>query len=181
MKNWLKKQYDDIKGNYKWALLVVLWAPMVAAVKKFLRMIPNMPGWAVWAILFLLSAIAFVWVAKFLKRDGQPTLSQTEAPVSLVTTTTKFDAPTYFRMAYQSPLTAEAEANIRRAAADNQPNDREGFYAKFIGVGLIGGWPRHPNKGCPTRRGFRRVGTASLNLLASRDDRPQSRMIKIAA
>jgi hypothetical protein len=49
----------------------------------------------------------------------------------------KFDAARYFRLAYHSPLTEDAEANIRKAAAENQPNDKEGFYAKFIGVGLM--------------------------------------------
>jgi hypothetical protein len=139
MKKWLTRQYADIKGNFKWALLVVLWAPLTAAVKSLLRLIPHFPVWAVWGILFLLSAEAFVWVAKSQRRVGQgAALSQTESSrVSLVTSTANFDAVTFFRLAYHSPLTEEAEANIRKAAADNQPSDKEGFYAKFIGVGLI--------------------------------------------
>jgi hypothetical protein len=44
-----------------------------------------------------------------------------------------------------------------------------------------GGWPTRHNNGCPTRRGFRRVGTANLNLLVACNDTPQAHIIRIAA
>jgi hypothetical protein len=71
MREWFARQYDDIKGHFKWALLVALWAAMIAAGKPLLRLIPRMPEWTVWAILFLLSAVTFVWIAKSQKRSGQ--------------------------------------------------------------------------------------------------------------
>jgi hypothetical protein len=135
--NWLKRQYDDIKGNLKFAILGILWAVLFTAVRHLLRLIPGIPTWVVWGILFLLSAAGFVWVAKAQKPSGQGSLSQTKGPVSLLTTPANFNAANYFRLAYHSPLTEEAENNIRKVAADYQPNDREGFYAKLIGVGLI--------------------------------------------
>jgi hypothetical protein len=138
MREWFVRQYDDIKGHYKWALLVVSWAPIFAVIKRVLRLIPNIPEWAVWTVLFFLSAVAFVWLAKSQKLSSQgAALSQTERTAPLVSSSTKFDAERYFRTAYHSPLTEEVEVNIKKAAADNQPNDREGFYVKFIGVGFV--------------------------------------------
>jgi hypothetical protein len=129
MRKWLIRQYDDIKGNLKFAILGISWAVLFTAVKNLLRLIPNIQAWVVWSVLFLLSALAFVWIAKSQRRGGQGTvLSQTEgSPVSLVTSPAKFDAARYFLLAYHSPLTEDAEANIRKAAIENQPNDREGF------------------------------------------------------
>jgi len=48
-----------------------------------------------------------------------------------------FDAKTYFKNAYYSPVTAEAEKNIRLIAEKNEPADHEGFYTRFIGVGVV--------------------------------------------
>ena len=49
-----------------------------------------------------------------------------------------FNTTEFFRHAYYSPaLQAETEARMRAAANENQPNDREGFYLKFISVGLL--------------------------------------------
>jgi hypothetical protein len=48
-----------------------------------------------------------------------------------------FDAKKFFALAYYSPVTAEVEKNIKIIAQQNSPNDREAFYARFIGVGLI--------------------------------------------
>jgi len=92
----------------------------------------------VWTVLFFLSTVAFVWIAKSQKRGGQgAVLSQTERAGSLVTSPAKFDAAEFFRKSYYSPLQSEIETNIRAAAVQNQPNDREGFYVKFIANGLI--------------------------------------------
>jgi hypothetical protein len=48
-----------------------------------------------------------------------------------------FDATEFFRLAYHSDWTADIEKRIRIAAHQNQPNDHETFYARFIGVGLV--------------------------------------------
>jgi hypothetical protein len=136
MRKWLANQYDDIKGHYKWALLVVLFAPLMDAIQHLLGLIPHLPNWAMWTVLSLVSAVAFIWLAKSQKGSGQNALLQSGS-ASLLVSVAKFDAAKYFLLAYQSPLTQESEANIRTAAAENQPNDKEGFYAKFIGIGLI--------------------------------------------
>jgi hypothetical protein len=49
-----------------------------------------------------------------------------------------FDAKEFFRTAYYSSVTAEVEKNIRLAAEQNDPNNREGFLVRFVGVGLVG-------------------------------------------
>jgi hypothetical protein len=90
-------------------------------------------------MLFFLSSVAFVWIARSGRgSQQQKSLLQDKNTVSsLVAPKLNFDATNFFRQAYYSPLQAEVETNIRAAAAENQPNDREGFFVKFIGVGLI--------------------------------------------
>jgi hypothetical protein len=83
MREWLAKQYDDIRGHFKWALLGLLWAPLIAAVKALLTLIPHIPNWTVWTILLLVSAVAFVWIAKSQKQSGQlPEASIATVPTS---------------------------------------------------------------------------------------------------
>ena len=48
-----------------------------------------------------------------------------------------FDAKQFFALAHYSPITAEAEKNIKIIAQQNSPNDKEAFYARFIGIGLV--------------------------------------------
>lgn len=57
--NWLRRQYDDIKGHFKWALLGPLWAGVTWAANRVLHMIPNMPTWAVWTIVLVGSFVVF--------------------------------------------------------------------------------------------------------------------------
>lgn len=135
--NWLRRQYDDIKGNLKWALLGPIWAAIVWAANRLLHMIPNMPAWAVWVILLVLSSVLFVWVAN--KRGGGVG-DQKTAPTAtnaLIGPPANFDAALYFQKSYASPLQQGVESNVRAAATQNQPNDKEGFYVRLIAVGLI--------------------------------------------
>jgi hypothetical protein len=154
MANFFRKQYDDIKGNMKWAALAILWAPTVELAKKLLHMIPNMPEWGIWLSLFLFSLVAFVWLAKHGKRTappiqdsgstafasqppaiapGIPSISALRGKKPEIT----FDAQVFFKQSYYSPMTAEVENNIKIAAQNNSPADHEAFYARFIGVGLV--------------------------------------------
>jgi hypothetical protein len=142
---WFRKQYDDIKGNMKWALLAVLWAPLIALARKLLGMIPNIPSLAVWAILFVLSTIAFVWLAKHATGSAEVQPAQSENRPTLIPTLSAlhgkvpdvtFDPREWFRLAYFSPLTAEIEVNMKVVAGRFYPQDREGFYARFAGVGI---------------------------------------------
>lgn len=49
-----------------------------------------------------------------------------------------FDPKKWFALAYYSPITAEVEKNIARIAEMLYPKEREAFYARLIGVGLVG-------------------------------------------
>jgi hypothetical protein len=49
----------------------------------------------------------------------------------------EFDEKKFFALAYYSPVTAETEKNIKLVAQNSSPNDREAFYARFIGVGAV--------------------------------------------
>lgn len=147
MDNWFKKQYNDIKGNMKWALLAALWWVIVNVGKRMLQLIPNIPAWLVWAILLCLSLAVFAWLAKSSKMAAAgtslqstqqrppsfPSVSALQGQIPQIT----FDAHEWFRLAYHSPVTAEVENNFKVVAQRTQPNDREGFYARFIGVGLV--------------------------------------------
>jgi hypothetical protein len=78
-------------------------------------------------------------IADPLRRKNQSQSSMQNVSTALVSTPTtagRFDAKDYFRIAYYSPFQAETENNVRAAAMENQPNDREGFYVKLLGVGL---------------------------------------------
>jgi len=135
---WFASQYHDIKGHLKWALLGPLWAAISWAGKSLLHMIPNMPDWAVWAIVLLASSILFVLVAKYFERSARQNQNKTQTtPNALMTSPTGFDATAFFKTSYISTLQQEIENNTRAAAIQNQPNDREGFYVKLIAVGLL--------------------------------------------
>lgn len=93
--------------------------------------------------LWLLASASMMALLVFIgnrlsKRSGQGMiLSQTEQARYLVASPSAFDADSFFLRSYYSPLQPEIETNVRAAAAKNQPNDREGFYVKLIGNGLI--------------------------------------------
>jgi hypothetical protein len=76
---------------------------------------------------------------KYLATHAPPQAAIQTASNALATSPSPvtFNATTHFAQAYTSTLTAEAEQNILIAATQNQPNDRESFLAKFIGIGLI--------------------------------------------
>lgn len=72
MWRWLTRQYDDIKGNLKWAILGALWWVVNTYGKRTLQMIPHIPDWAINGTLLLLSVIAFLWVAKLKPANAFP-------------------------------------------------------------------------------------------------------------
>ena len=149
MGSWLRQQWNDIKGNVKYGFLAALWWVIVEIGKQLLHYIPNMPTWAIWAILLALSLLVFIWIMRSLKypvvqqqteaiqpsgvMPGIPTLSALLGQNPKIS----FDAKAFFAQAYYSPVTAEFEKNIKTIAQQNAPNDKEGFYARFIGVGAV--------------------------------------------
>ena len=148
MWNWLVTQYNDIRGNLKWALLLGLWWVIAHFGKQMLQSIPQISQWMVWAIIVFVSVVAFVLVAKSNKQTQQSSTS-IQVPVTIepgIPTLSallgqnpqiKFDAKRLFALAHYSPVTAEIEKNIRIIAQQNAPNDKEAFYARFIGVGVV--------------------------------------------
>jgi hypothetical protein len=134
---WLARQYSDIKGNFKWALLAPIWAAITWAAQHLLNMIPHMPEWAVWAITLLGAAVLFVGMATYLGRSSRQNQSVAQAATNtLMASHGNFDATPYFQTAYVSSLRPELENNLRAAAAQNRPDDQEGFYRDLIVTGL---------------------------------------------
>ena len=150
--SWFRSQYDDIKGNLKFAALAIVWTFVVGLAKAFLQKVSHVPDWLIWLILFVLSAAVFLWIAELLRRSatGQGQKMQSSVPAQPRSTSfpslsalygqapqVTFNARDYFRLAYYSPVTAEIENNIKIVAHNSQPEDHEGFYARFIGVGIV--------------------------------------------
>lgn len=148
MWSWIAEQYADIRGNLKWGILLGLWWVVSTYGRKMLQLIPNIEPWAVWAIIVLVSLLAFVWVAKIGKHSGfkaQTTTPQITAIISGIPTLSNlmgqtpnptFDAKAFFKTVYFSPITAEVEQNIKIVAHKESPQSPEDFYARFIGTGL---------------------------------------------
>lgn len=151
MWNWIVRQYNDIKGNIKYAILAALWWPVISLARKVLQYIPHIPNWTIWPILLVMSLAAFLWIAKSFKSVPVqimppappqqrpiaaapfPSISALQGQPSPIT----FDSRQWFRVSHFSPLTAEVENNIKIIARNAEPNDPEAFYARFIGVGLV--------------------------------------------
>lgn len=148
--DWFSRQWNDIKGNVKYGLLVALWWAVIELGKRLLRLIPNIPSWAIWAILLGLSLFMFVWLIRSMKQPVTQQQSQAILPSGTTvpgipslsallgqSPQISFDPKAFFAHAYYSPVTAEFEKNIKIIAQQNYPNDRENFYASFIGIGAV--------------------------------------------
>jgi hypothetical protein len=138
---FFRKQYDDVKGNAKWALLAgPLWTAAVWAATRLLKMIPHIPAWGAYATVLLLSFGFFVWLVRMMRISPQAPASNAPGSATALATISpaKFDTRQFFAAAYRSALTDEAENNMRVAAVAAHPNpdDREAFYLKFIGIGI---------------------------------------------
>jgi hypothetical protein len=72
MADWLKRQYSDIRGNFKWGLLMLLWWLLTTYGKMALTLIPDIPAWVVNVVLFLLALIGFIWIAKLIAKSQHP-------------------------------------------------------------------------------------------------------------
>jgi len=135
--------WSKVKNYLEWAQLAKFVADLIISVAswKTIRLIlgyvPQIShDWASAISLFAAGGILslIVWW-----QQRRPKQSQTgvQSLVAQHASPANFDATTFFRHSYYSPLQAEIETNARRAATENQPNDREGFYVKLIAVGLI--------------------------------------------
>jgi hypothetical protein len=113
-------------------------------------------GWSHWVTIgacygvgIVVMLLSTVLIAKsyFSSQSGNTTTaSQTSGVIPGIPTlsalleqnpSVEFDAKKFFAQAYYSPITAEIEKNIKVIAQQNSPNDKEAFYARFIGIGAI--------------------------------------------
>jgi hypothetical protein len=146
VRGWILQQYNDIRGNFKWALLGGLYWLIVHYGKPMLQLIPHISPWMVHAIILLLALVAFVVVAKMNRPIQQPSVQAGHVGAAPMPTLSglygqapqiTFDAKDYFLHAYFSPVTSELENNIKIIAHREQPQNVEDFYARFIGVGAV--------------------------------------------
>jgi len=113
----------------------------------------NIPGF-VFAVVAFAVLICIGAVLNFLRRNkgiGAPasTIAQQSQSSALTVgipslsgllgqdTTVTFNPKKYFATAYYSPITSEVERNITAIAQQFYPNEKEAFYARFIGVGAV--------------------------------------------
>jgi hypothetical protein len=139
-----------------WSTVVTLGCIVIAALIEAWQQaatnasasIPKLQGAWNYVPLFLLIIAGIVWLATRRKK-ANPSQIQVSQPPEIVAGIPRlssllgqepnitFDARKFFALAHYSPITAEVENNIKIAAQQNSPNDKEAFYARFIGVGLV--------------------------------------------
>ena len=128
-------KWQQMRGNIKWDLLKLAGASVITAAYLLLQKLRHLSlDWPVAGGLFAVSLVAFLYLGKAKKNRDQSSGTQSTA---LSTTLNAFDATVFFQQAYNSSLQPDIEKNIRAAATQNQPTDREGFLVKVIGIGLI--------------------------------------------
>ncbi|MGH9688296.1 MAG: hypothetical protein ACRD5K_14525 [Candidatus Acidiferrales bacterium] len=133
--NWFRKQYEDIKGNFKWAVLGLIGTGVAWLVHHLVSLL-RAPNFVTWLVVLIFLCAMFYWVA----RGGwTPQTSQQSKgllppnPASIKA----FDDLEAFFQTYQTPLMAETEMNIRARAEKYKPGpDRERFLvttcARFV-------------------------------------------------
>jgi hypothetical protein len=121
-------------------------------VKALLGHVPNIPSdWAsviAWFAAAWILAVCIIVMQRLRKGHlelRQPVSYQT-APATFFPSISalvpgipkpQFDAQTFFKTAYYSPVTAELEKNILIVANEKEPNNPLGFLSRFIGVGGV--------------------------------------------
>jgi hypothetical protein len=147
---WLKKHWSTTVtlGCLVIAALVEAWQQAATSVPVGIH-IPRLQGIWNYVPLTLFIIAGAVWLIS--RRSKSPQLQvqasqpSTAIPVGIPTLSgltgqnpnITFDAKQFFALAHYSPITAEVEKNIKIIAQQSSPNDKEAFYARFIGVGLV--------------------------------------------
>ena len=141
--SWLGKQYADIKGNAKWDAIKLIAGLAIGAAYLLLQKIRHLEyDWWVAGGLFIVSIILIFYLGRDRKEGAKslqsPSRDNTPNTAVAVNPNQPFNAGEFFRTAYYSPqLQAETEQRFRNAANQEQPNERESFYLKFISAGLL--------------------------------------------
>ena len=146
---WLQRHWSNVVtlGCIVIAALIEAWQQAAANVSTGIH-IPRLQGVWNYVPLFLLITAGAVWLATKRNKANQSQIQVSQPPEITAGIPTlsallgqkpniTFDTKQFFAIAYYSPITAEVEKNIKSSAQQNYPNDKESFYARFIGVGLV--------------------------------------------
>lgn len=150
---WLKKHWSSAVtlGCIVIAALVEAWQQAATGVSASMH-IPRLQGSWNYIPLVLLTAAGVSWLIsrRTVANRSHVQASQLPAVVSAIPAgipalsaltgqnpDITFNAKSFFALAHYSPITAEVEKNIKIIAQQNSPHDKEAFYARFIGIGLI--------------------------------------------
>lgn len=126
------------------AALIEAWQQGVSDLPSNIPL-PRLQGVWHYVPLMLLIAAGVVWLIG--RRGVAPPLQlQTSGVIPGIPTLSAllgqdpnvgFNAKQFFALAHYSPVTAEAEKNVKIIAQQYSPNDKEAFYARFIGIGVV--------------------------------------------
>ena len=146
MGEWFQKHWSSTItiGCIVIAAFIQAWQQAVGNMPAS-RSFPRLQGDWDYVPLILLVIAGVIWIVGK-KKSAVPSNSQASALAPGIPTlsallgqdpSVEFDAKKFFAMAHYSPLTAEVEKNIKFIARQYSPEDKEAFYARFIGLGLI--------------------------------------------
>lgn len=109
--------------------------------------IPSVWVTPIWLfIAAILTTLAVFWGNKLFPLRTVQVTTQDPNPVAVIPAASSlipgasgptFNAKEFFRTAYYSTLTAEAEKNLGAIATQNEPANPQAFLLRFIGVGLV--------------------------------------------
>lgn len=120
-------------------------------IKKLLTYVPHVShDWDTVIAWAAAGVIIFVLIKRQEKNAARQLVTSAQTPQrlntnsfpalsTLVPTTPKplFNSEEFFKTAYYSPLTAEAEKNMRAEADKEEPTDPAAYLARFVGVGVV--------------------------------------------
>jgi hypothetical protein len=135
MRNWFVKQYNDVRGNAKWAGILALWWIATTYGKRMLQLIPNIPTWLVNCFVLVVSLAVFFWLAKSMRSVKSPQQGQLGAVARPSIQET--DNVELVYQTYDNGMLRQAEDNMRTLADKYPPADRERFFLRFIASGLL--------------------------------------------
>ncbi|MGA2049157.1 MAG: hypothetical protein ABSG96_15775 [Terracidiphilus sp.] len=137
---WLIDWGRRVQFLYVCAAFVISGAAAKAVKALFETKIPSIWQTPLYLASFAVALFLSGWVLSLLKMRSseQSAINNTSnALVAPAVTPGKFSLKEFFRLAYYSPLQAEAENNMRAEVTALEPIDREQTYLKIISIGLV--------------------------------------------
>ncbi len=140
MWSWLSQQYNDIKGNAKWAAIAAFWWVAIHYGKEMLHLIPHISTWLVDALLLCFSLIVFVWLATrhqqaSIQAQGGALMNAAKITPHVVELHVKRVEEFYHT--YDNALLHETEANMKAISDVKPQGEREQFFLRFIATGIL--------------------------------------------